>query len=216
MAAVEAPLTVGSRNRVSGLQGRCQSLRCAVKSSRRRLLALGISLVAALLVTPASAETLEQALADAYLLNPVLNAERARLRAIDEQVALAKSGLRPSIVGSASTAYQNQNSNFRGANAALSRGFGSVGVLHPHGFGITLSQLLFGGFQNLNAVREAKSLVQAQRETLRQVEQNVLLDAATAYVNVVRDQAVVRLRENDVRVLTEQLKATRDRFDVGE
>ncbi|HML93503.1 TolC family outer membrane protein [Methyloceanibacter sp.] len=166
--------------------------------------------------TPAMAETLEQALADAYLLNPVLNAERARLRAIDEQVALAKSGLRPNISGSADTNYVRQNSNFAGAASVIGGGLSSNGVSHPHGYAVQLSQLLFAGFQNLNAVREAKSVVQAQREVLRGVEQTVLLDAATAYVNVVRDQAVVRLRENDVRVLTEQLKATRDRFDVGE
>ena len=79
-----------------------------------------------------------------------------------------------------------------------------------------LTQPLFEGFQNLNAIRQAKSTVQAAREVLRSVEQTVLLDAATAYVNVVRDQAIVRLRENDVTVLTEQLKATKDRFDVGE
>src|SRR5581483_8531738 len=58
--------------------------------------------------------------------------------------------------------------------------------------------------------------VQAARESLRTVEQTVLLDAATAFVNVVRDQAIVKLRENDVAVLTEQLKATKDRFAVGE
>ena len=79
-----------------------------------------------------------------------------------------------------------------------------------------LTQPLFEGFQNLNAIRQAKSQVQAAREALRTVEQTVLLDAATAYVNVVRDTAIVRLRENDVTVLTEQLKATKDRFDVGE
>ena len=79
-----------------------------------------------------------------------------------------------------------------------------------------LTQPLFEGFQNLNAIRQAKSTVQAAREALRTVEQTVLLDAATAYVNVVRDTAIVRLRENDVTVLTEQLKATKDRFDVGE
>ena len=79
-----------------------------------------------------------------------------------------------------------------------------------------LTQPLFEGFQNLNAIRQAKSTVQAAREALRTVEQTVLLDAATAYVNVVRDIAIVRLRENDVTVLTEQLKATKDRFDVGE
>ena len=79
----------------------------------------GVVLVIAFLVVsgfgrPASAETLEEALADAYLINPVLNAERARLRAIDEQVALAKAGLRPFIFGTADTAYLNTNTSTGG------------------------------------------------------------------------------------------------------
>ena len=167
---------------------------------------------------PASAETIEQALVDAYLINPVLNAERARLRATDEQVALAKSGLRPFISASGDTAFQHTDNevslnNQRGINQALAF---PKGTSHPRGWSVQLTQPLFEGFQNLNAIRQAKSQVQAAREALRTVEQTVLLDAATAYVNVVRDTAVVRLRENDVTVLTEQLKATKDRFDVGE
>jgi outer membrane protein len=183
----------------------------------------GAVLVSAFLVVsvfgrPAHAETLQQALCDAYLINPVLNAERARLRAVDEQVAVAKAGMRPFVSGSADWNYVNQNSDTGGPNVL---GFGagglsSDGVTHPHGYSVQLNQPLFEGFQNLNAIRQAKSTVQSARETLRSVEQSVLLDAATAYVNVVRDQAVVRLRENDVSVLTEQLKATKDRFDVGE
>jgi outer membrane protein len=188
---------------------------CAAMSWR---LPGGAALVIAFLVVtvfsrPASAETLEQALADAYLINPVLNAERARLRATDEQVALAKSGLRPFVSGSADVNYVNQNSDVAGA--ALP-GSSNDGVTHPRGYSVQLSQPLFEGFQNLNAIRQAKSTVQAAREVLRSVEQTVLLDAATAYVNVVRDQAIVRLRENDVKVLSEQLKATKDRFEVGE
>jgi outer membrane protein len=194
----------------------------------------GAALVCAFLVVtafgrPASAETLEQALSDAYLINPVLNAERARLRATDEQVALAKSGLRPFVSGEADWNYVNQNSDRGGAgggrrnnNSAANAidlsaaGISSDGVTHPHGYSVQLTQPLFEGFQNLNAIRQAKSTVQAARESLRSVEQTVLLDAVTAYVNVVRDTAIVRLRENDVSVLTEQLKATKDRFDVGE
>ena len=187
----------------------------------------GVAFAIALLVVtvfgrPASAETLEQALADAYLINPVLNAERARLRATDEQVALAKSGLRPFVSGSADWNYVNQNSRSSGGGGggdAIGLGAGGLttdGVTHPHGYSVQLTQPLFEGFQNLNAIRQAKSTVQAAREALRTVEQTVLLDAATAYVNVVRDQAIVRLRENDVLVLTEQLKATKDRFEVGE
>jgi len=197
---------------------------CAAMSWRLRG---GAALVIAFLVVtvfgrPASAETLEQALADAYLINPVLNAERARLRATDEQVALAKSGLRPFVSGSADWNYVTQNSEVAGGGGGgdaidlSAAGLTSDGVTHPHGYSVQLSQPLFEGFQNLNAIRQAKSTVQAAREALRTVEQTVLLDAATAYVNVVRDQAIVRLRENDVTVLTEQLKATRDRFEVGE
>lgn len=208
-------------------------------------------LAVAFIARPCHAETLAQALANAYLLNPTLNAERARLRAIDEQVAVAKSGLRPSITGSTDGSFINQNSDVvtsstgqttpqaspsdlppiaqeikrevvedltqaLGIGDQQAGGLSTDGVTYPHGYAISLSQPLFEGFQNLNAVRQAKAEVQAQREALRTVEQNVLLDATTAYVNVVRDQAVVRLRENDVTVLSEQLKATRDRFEVGE
>ena len=192
----------------------------------------GAAFVSAFLVItafgrPACAETLEQALTDAYLINPVLNAARARLRAIDEQVALAKAGLRPFISGEADWNFVNQNIDVAGGGRSSSSasvnplnlgatGIGSEGVTHPHGYSVQLTQPLFEGFQNLNAIRAAKSTVQAARESLRTVEQTVLLGAATAYVNVVRDAAIVRLRENDVTVLTEQLKATKDRFDVGE
>ena len=188
---------------------------------------VSVFLVIAACGRPACAETLEQALTDAYLINPVLNAARARLRAIDEQVALAKAGLRPFISGEADWNFVNQNIDVAGGGRSGSSasanplnlgatGIGSEGVTHPHGYSVQLTQPLFEGFQNLNAIRAAKSTVQAARDSLRSVEQTVLLDAATAYVNVVRDAAIVRLRENDVTVLTEQLKATKDRFDVGE
>lgn len=201
-------------------KGRRERLCCADFSRRLRAWSVaGLASAALASFGPAvHAETLEQALSDAYLLNPVLNAERARLRAIDEQVAVAKSGLRPFVSGSADTSYTNQNSNTSSPSALAfgAGGLASDGVNHPRGYAVQLQQPLFEGFQNLNAVRQAKAEVQAQREALRGVEQTVLLDAATAYVNVVRDKAVVRLRENDVRVLSEQLRATRDRFEVGE
>ncbi len=212
------------------LGGKCRRVGSRRAIWARRLATTAVLIAAALAGTApqAAAETLEEALADAYLLNPVLNAERARLRAIDEQVALAKSGLRPFVSGTADTSYVNQNSSVAGAGGGFGAGAGAGagaggfggflndGVSHPRGYAVQLSQPLFEGFQNLNAIRQAKAEVQAQREGLRGVEQTVLLDAATAYVNVVRDRAVVRLRENDVRVLSEQLKATRDRFEVGE
>src|SRR5680860_1273610 len=128
---------------VLGGQGRRDTSCCAIFSRRLRCgAAVGLALLAATLVCgPAQAESLEQALADAYLVNPVLNAERARLRAIDEQVALAKAGLRPNIGGTADTNYVNQNSDRRGLGA-LDFGAGGLttdGVTHPRGYALQLS-----------------------------------------------------------------------------
>ena len=142
---------------------------------------------------PAGAESLQEALTDAYLINPSLNAERARLRATDEQVAIAKSGLRPVITSSGDTSFQNTESDVKSrsrigqANFGVGGSISSDGVTHPHGYSVQLTQPIFEGFQNLNAIRQAKSTVQAGRESLRNIEQTTLLDASTAYVNVVRD-----------------------------
>ena len=90
------------------------------------------------------------------------------------------------------------------------------GETHSRAYGLSLAQPIFRGFRTLNAVRIAEANVRAGRETLRNAEQTVLLGAVTAYMDVVRDQAVVRLNENNVNVLSNQLKATQDQFSVGE
>ena len=84
------------------------------------------------------------------------------------------------------------------------------------GFGATATETLFNGFQTANKTRQAESQVMGARETLRVTEQQVLLDAATAYMNLLRDEAILDLNRRNVEVLTEQLKQTRDRFNVGE
>ncbi len=156
---------------------------------------------------PASAETLREALASTYKLNPRLDAERARLRATDEEVPRAKSGYRPSIIGSADFGLQRSNTDPPSAGD---------GETHPKGYSVTMAQPVFRGFRTINTVRQAEALVRSGRETLRLTEQQVLLEAVTAYMDVVRDQAIVKLRENNVRVLSRELKATQDRFAVGE
>ena len=85
------------------------------------------------------------------------------------------------------------------ANFGTNGDISSDGVTHPRGYSVQLSQPIFEGFQNLNAIRQAKATVQAGREGLRAVEQTTLLNAVTAYVDVVRDQAVVRLRHQTSR-----------------
>ncbi len=90
------------------------------------------------------------------------------------------------------------------------------GVTKPRGYGVELVQPIFRGFRTYNAVNAAEANVRAEREVLRDVERIVLLQAATAYMDVVRDQELVRLNENNVNVLSRELKASQDRFAVGE
>ncbi len=167
----------------------------------------------------AAADTLEWALVQAYQNNPSLNAQRAALRATDENVPAALSGYRPKLSITA-TAGDNYTSvlthTYTGFNNAIS---GSTGVNTPYvssGVGVTGTQTLFNGFQTANRVRQAEGQVMGARATLRVTEQQVLLDAATAYMNLLRDEAILELNRRNVEVLTEQLKETRDRYNVGE
>ncbi len=155
-----------------------------------------------------NAQSLQQALTQTYRTNPQLDAARATLRATDETVALANSTHRPTVSGSASAGWTRADTQPVTA--------GGAGELHPRQFGVSIAQPLFRGFQSLNQVRIAEASVRAGRETLRSTEQAVLLAAATAYMDVVRDQAILKLREGNVSVLSNQLKATRDQFSVGE
>src|SRR5580692_1758208 len=176
---------------------------------------------AAVLLDPveAVADTLEWALVQAYQNNPSLDAQRASLRATDENVPQALSGYRPKFTITATgadsyTAIQTHtfpsstNPNNSITNAATP--FVSRGV------GATATETLYNGLQTANRVRQAEGQVMGARETLRLTEQQVLLDAATAYMNLLRDEAILELNRRNVEVLTEQLKQTRDRFNVGE
>ncbi|OYW55260.1 MAG: channel protein TolC [Hyphomicrobium sp. 32-62-53] len=154
---------------------------------------------------PAQALTLDEALASAYEYSPRIDAERARLRATDEEVPIAKSGYRPDIGVSADVGYR-----------ATDTSPGPTSERKPRGYGVSITQPIFRGFQVTNAVSQAESIVRAGRETLRTVEQEILLEAVTAFMDVVRDQAIIRLNENNLKVLSEELKATQDRFAVGE
>ena len=164
----------------------------------------------------AAADTLEWALVQAYQNNPSLNAQRASLRATDENVPQALSGYRPklSITGNAGYNYTNATSVFPLGGIVTTSQFAQTFI--SRGVGAQATQTVFNGFQNANRTRQAESQVMGARETLRVTEQQVLLDAATAYMNLLRDQAILDLNRRNVEVLTEQLKQTRDRFNVGE
>lgn len=158
----------------------------------------------------ASGETLEEALAAAYESNPQLMAQRAALRATDETVSRARSAFLPSL--NAEYSYQDNNRDVLPDGADES----SIGDSDSEGYSVTATQNFFNGFQDRANLRQAKSSVLAGRAQLQSVEQQVLLEAVTAYMNVLRDEAVVELNKNNVQVLERQLQASQDRFRVGE
>ncbi|UVK47648.1 TolC family outer membrane protein [Mesorhizobium sp. AR07] len=165
-------------------------------------------LVSATALSPfsASAETILGALAKAYQYNSTLNAARAGVRVTDESVAIAKSGWRPTVTGSASIDYSSSHLNGGNTSVALTTG----------NFGVQINQTLFDGFQTRNNVAAAESQVRAQVENLRNTEENTLFSAAQAYMNVIRDRQIAVLTEQNLQFLTETARAARSRFEVGE
>lgn len=170
------------------------------------------AIVGVVLMTPgiagsARAETLLDALASAYVNNPSLQAERATVRITDEKLPQALSNWRPSVVMDAEAGGTAVQSN-TAVNQRQHR--------DPRSLELTVTQPLFRGGRTVAATKEAENTVLAARARLTGTEQTVLLDAVTAYTNVLRDQAVLELNINNEHVLTRQLEATRDRFNVGE
>ena len=161
--------------------------------------------------------TMPGALALAYQSNPQLNAQRAAARATDENVPTALAGYRPRVSGTASVTEQYLD-NVTKVTAASGAPIyvQSKGANVQSSFGLTASQTLYNGFQNGNRTRQAESQVFAARETLRSMEQTVLLEAATAYMNLLRDAAILELQRSNVNVLEVTLRQTRDRFTAGE
>ncbi|WP_333825414.1 TolC family outer membrane protein [Pinisolibacter sp.] len=159
------------------------------------------------------AQSLSEALALAYNNHPQLNAARADTRAADEGIGIAASAGRPKINGAASYGLSDTLITSRPSI------FGSTATryqLHPITTSITLVQPIYAGGQIDAGKAQAKSSVRAQRELLRTAEQTVLLAAATAFMDVIRDTALVGLQESNVKFLTEQVRAAKDRFGVGE
>lgn len=153
----------------------------------------------------AQAETLSDALINAYKHSGLLEKNRAVLRAADEDVAQAVSTLRPVVSYYANAKYGNTVVPGGWSNGRLTT---SVGL--------QASLLVFDGGGSKLAIESKKETVLATRQALVNVEQSVLLRAVTAYMNVRREIEFVGLRQNNVRVISEQLRAARHRFEVGE
>jgi outer membrane protein len=167
--------------------------------------ALG-ALVSALMAGTALADTLREALVSTYHNNPTITGQREALRGTDANVAIARAAGRPQLSGT----------------VGLNRDLARSGVLDTGGKGPTvsagadLSYPLFNGGSVRNSVKAAETRVEAGRATLRAVEGDVFTEAVAAYMDVIRDRAIVELNANNVRVLTTNLQATRDRFEIGD
>src|SRR5262245_49043738 len=158
------------------------------------------------LIWSARADTLPQALIQVYQRNPQLNAQRAQLRAIDENVSQALSGYRPQLSAALSAGVQPVNNGLPGGGSQSA-------TLHPRMIGVTLTQSLFNGYRTANTVRQAESQVRAGRAALRSVEQTVFVSAVTAYMGVVADQALVEAQHANVAALRQILESTRTRLN---
>ncbi len=160
-------------------------------------------------ISLAQAESMSGALAKSYAYSPDLNQQRAATRAADETVPRATAGWRPSVTAT-STIGAQQTRTVNGGR--LTTDANSI----PRTNSVAITQTLYNGGRTGNTVRQAESTVLQSRENLRQSEQDVLSAGSTAYMNVLRDTALLQLQNNNVEVLQQQLKQTEDRFQVGE
>ena len=179
-----------------------------LKAARLAALALAVSVAAP---AASQAETLADAMAAAYESRGLLDQNRALLRAADEDVAVAMSGLRPIINWTAKaerSAQRFRSGTTLGAIRTNSATTASVGL--------SLDLVLWDAGRSRMGVDAAKESVLATRQALLGVEQNIFLQVVQAYMDVRSASEIVALRRNNVRVLTEELRAARDRFEVGE
>jgi outer membrane protein len=194
---------------------------CGVASRRclRAALLAGVGLTIG--VGAGRAETIGGALTKAYLTSPDINTQRAAVRVADENVPKANAGYLPTVEATGNIGIERALISESGAaggaaTAGVTGGGATISFVKPRGYGITANETVFNGNRTLNSIRQAESQVFGAREQLRNTEQNTLLSGLTAYMDVLEDTAILGLDNNNVDVLKEQLRETRDRFTVGE
>lgn len=178
-----------------------------------RGVAMTVGMIAVFAGQDLRSETLADALVGAYETSGLLEQNRALLRAADEDVAAAIAALRPIINYTASVSRDFGDRQSRFANGlrnttSLERTTASAGL--------SASLLLFDGGATKLGSEAAKETVLATRQELISIEQDVLIRAVEAYLNVFAFRQFVELRQNNLRLLTQELQAAQDRFEVGE
>lgn len=176
-----------------------------VETHVRMVLRCGVSAVAGLvLVSQASAETLREAIAEAYRNNPSLKAEQADARAADEVVAQAKAQYGPSINARGSYGY-TENRFVPSTVARKQNGFGTE-------YAVSLSQPLFTSGRLTANLAQARAGQGIGRESMRSAGLSLLSNVVAVYVNVLRDQQLVEIAQQNVDILDGQLEQTNARY----
>lgn len=160
--------------------------------------------------TAGVARTLREALQRAYTTNPVFMAQQRSVPAAAAVVDRARSGYLPRISASADYGFSETTETSRGSSSTLRT------RTRPHGIGLDISQTLFDGARTYNTVGQAKQQLTAAQETLREGEQTLLLDAVTAYLDVLRDRNILQLERQNQASLSEQYRLIRELFSFGD
>jgi outer membrane protein len=181
---------------------------------KKAYLLAGVALIgfASIASVPVAAETLDEVLAAAYGTNPTLLARRAQLRATDEEVPQALSKWRPTVTFTEEVGRGRYETNSNTGATAQGREQGRTSDDKT----LTVTQYLYRGGKTVAGTRQAEADVLAGRADLQSKEQTILLTAATAFLDVVRDESVLKLNINNEQVLRRQLEAAQERFRVGE
>jgi TolC family type I secretion outer membrane protein len=182
----------------------CQKQRPLLAGATLAMLAAGV-----FAASPVSAQTLTEAFAYAYNTNPQILAQRALLRATDEQVPQALSNWRPTVTLTGNAGFERAGT----ATPGIPTAFGSFPT---RSLDLKITQPLYRGGRTEAATRQALNTVQSTRAQTLGVETTVFQAVAQAYLDVVRDQTLVEVNRNNEQVLRRQLEATQDRFRVGE
>lgn len=173
---------------------------------RHRSFMAGLAAIA--IIGPVSAETLQDAIQTAYLNNPQLEAQRRTSDIAQEQLAQAKAQWRPNVSASGSYGYESVDST-----RAFSANLGDRPISTAQ---LQATLPIYAGGRIKSGIRSAKAGIGQANAQLEGTSQDLILQVITAYVDVIRDRETVTIRQNSVELLLEQVRASRDRFEVGE
>lgn len=185
---------------------------------------MGALMIGVTMVTPAAAQTLNDALSQMLARNSALSAARSQYEAEYKEQFVSLSTMLPKVVGYVQETRSDTNAECyaprTGMSPASTCDAGDIyeagdSRTDSDGYGIQVTQDLFTSGKNLNGFRAKRAEIRSKQQDLIQTEQQIILQAIAAYLDVLQADAVRDLNRSNEAVLTKQLEAVRDRFQVG-